>query len=68
MVSFIAVLEQALQVQQFLCANHTKIPYVDRKKKYLDFVSVVSRLNMYCTNVLMSRTMVLLAHPTKVRR
>ncbi len=29
---------------------------------------VVSRLVMYRTNVLMYRTMVLLAHPTKVRR
>jgi hypothetical protein len=29
---------------------------------------VVSRLEMYHTNVLMYRTMVLLAHPTKVRR
>jgi hypothetical protein len=29
--------------------------------------SVVSRLEMYCTNVLMYRTMVLLALPTKVR-
>jgi hypothetical protein len=29
---------------------------------------VISRLDMYRTNVLMYRTMVLLAHPTKVRR
>jgi hypothetical protein len=36
---FIAVLEQAWQVQQFLCANHTKIPYFDIEIKYLDFVS-----------------------------
>jgi hypothetical protein len=27
------------QVQQFLCSNHTKIPYFDREIKYLDFVS-----------------------------
>ncbi len=39
MVSFIAGLEQAWQVQQFLCANHTKIPYFDREIKYLDFIS-----------------------------
>jgi hypothetical protein len=39
MVSFIAVLEQAWQVQQFVCANHTKNPYFDREIKYLDFVS-----------------------------
>ncbi len=39
MVSFVAVLEQAWQVQQFLCANHTKIPCFDREIKYLDFVS-----------------------------
>jgi hypothetical protein len=39
MVIFIVVLEQAQQVQQFLCANHTKIPYFDREIKYLDFVS-----------------------------
>jgi hypothetical protein len=32
MVIFIAVLEQAWQVQQFLCANHIKIPYFDREK------------------------------------
>ncbi len=31
MVTVIAVLEQAWQVQQFLCANHTKIPYFDRE-------------------------------------
>ncbi len=30
--------------------------------------TVISRLDMYCTNVLMYRTMVLLALPTKVRR
>jgi hypothetical protein len=30
-------------------------------------LAVVSRLDMYGTNVLMYRTMVLLAHPTKVR-
>ncbi len=39
MVSFIAVLEQAWQVQQLLGANHTKIPYFDREIKDLDFVS-----------------------------
>jgi hypothetical protein len=39
MVSFIAVLEQAWQVQQFLHANHTQIPYFDREIKCLDFVS-----------------------------
>ncbi len=27
------------QVQEFWCANHTKIPYFDREIKYLDFVS-----------------------------
>ena len=31
MVSFFAVLERAWQVQQFLCANHTKIPYLTEK-------------------------------------
>ncbi len=36
---FIAVLEQAWQVQQFFCANLTKNPYFDRLIKYLDFVS-----------------------------
>jgi hypothetical protein len=39
MVTFIAVLEQALQVQQYLCANHTKSNYFDREIKYLDFIS-----------------------------
>ncbi len=39
MVNFIAVLEQVWQVQQFLCANHTKILNFDREIKYLDFVS-----------------------------
>jgi hypothetical protein len=34
MVIFIAVLEQAQQVQQFLCADHKKIPYFDREIKY----------------------------------
>jgi hypothetical protein len=28
MVIYIAVLEQAQQVQQFLCANHKKNPYI----------------------------------------
>ncbi len=52
------------------------VPVVDivRPKKELQVFkiklpdAVVSRLDMYCTNVLMYRTMVLLAHPTKVRR
>ncbi len=39
MVNYIAGLEQAWQVQQFVCANHTKITYFDRGIKYLDFVS-----------------------------
>jgi hypothetical protein len=39
MVIFIAVLEQAWQVQQFLFANHTKIPYFDREIIYVGFVS-----------------------------
>jgi hypothetical protein len=39
MVIIVAVLEQAWQDQQFLCANHTQIPYFDREIKYLDFVS-----------------------------
>ncbi len=39
MVNFIAGLEQAWQVQQFVRANHTKISYFDRGIKYLDFVS-----------------------------
>jgi hypothetical protein len=39
MAFFIAVLEKAWQVQQFLCASHTQIPYFDREIKYLDFVS-----------------------------
>jgi hypothetical protein len=41
----------------------------DNAIKAIDYVAcVVSRLDMYCTNVLMYRTMVLLARPTKVRR
>jgi hypothetical protein len=39
MVIFIALLEQAWQVQQYLCENHTKTPYFDREIKYLDFVT-----------------------------
>ncbi len=39
MVIFNAVLEQARQVQQFLCANHTKILCLDIEIKYLDFDS-----------------------------
>ena len=39
MVSFVAVLEQAWQVQQFLCAKYTKIPYFDQEIKFLEFVS-----------------------------
>jgi hypothetical protein len=39
MVIFIAVLEQAWQIQEFWCANHTKNLYFDREIKYLDFVS-----------------------------
>jgi hypothetical protein len=39
MVIFVAVLGQAWQVQEFWCANHTKISYFDRDIKYLDFVS-----------------------------
>jgi hypothetical protein len=39
MVGFIAVLEQTPQLQQFLYANSTKIPNIDREIKYLDFVS-----------------------------
>jgi hypothetical protein len=39
MVGFIAVLEQTPQLKQFLCANSTKIPNIDREIKYLDFVS-----------------------------
>jgi hypothetical protein len=39
MVIYIAVLEEAWWVQEFWCANHTKIPYFDREIKYLDFVS-----------------------------
>jgi hypothetical protein len=39
MVIFIAVLEKAQQVEQFLCSNHTRIPYFGREIKYLDFVS-----------------------------
>jgi hypothetical protein len=38
-VILIAVLEQAQQVKEFWCANHTKIPYFDREIKYFDFVS-----------------------------
>jgi hypothetical protein len=38
MVIFIAVLEQARQVQEFWHANHTKIPYFDREIKYLDLL------------------------------
>jgi hypothetical protein len=34
---------------------------------YEDGSVVVNHLDMYCTNVLMYHTMVLLAHPTKVR-
>jgi hypothetical protein len=36
---FIAVLELAWRVQEFWCANHTKIPNIDREIKYLDIVS-----------------------------
>jgi hypothetical protein len=39
MVIFIAVFEQTWQVQEFWCANYTKIPYCDKEIKYLDFVS-----------------------------
>ncbi len=39
MVIFIAVLEQAWQVQEFWCADYTKMPYFDTEIKYLDFVS-----------------------------
>jgi hypothetical protein len=39
MFIFIAVLEQAWRIQQFVCANHTKNPYFDREIKYFDFVS-----------------------------
>jgi hypothetical protein len=39
MAIFIAVLEQAQQVQEFWCADYTKIPYFDREINYLDFVS-----------------------------
>jgi hypothetical protein len=40
MVIFIAVfLEQAWRVQEFWCANKTKIPYFDREINYLYFVS-----------------------------
>ncbi len=40
MVIFVAVLEQAWQVQEFWCANKLyNIPYFDREIKYLDFVS-----------------------------
>ena len=39
MVGFIAVLEQTPQLQQFLYANSTKIPNINREIKYLDFVS-----------------------------
>jgi hypothetical protein len=39
MIIFIAVLEQAWQVQQFLCENHSKNLYFDREIEKLDFVS-----------------------------
>ncbi len=39
MVIFIAVLEQAWQIQEFWCTIYTKIPYFDREINYLDFVS-----------------------------
>jgi hypothetical protein len=39
MVIFIEFLEQTWQVQQFVCANHTKIPHFDIEIKYLEFVS-----------------------------
>jgi hypothetical protein len=39
MVILLAVLEQVWGVQEFWCANNTKIPYFDREIKYLDFVS-----------------------------
>jgi hypothetical protein len=39
MVIFIAVLEQAWQVQEFWCANYAQIPYFDRDINNLDFVS-----------------------------
>jgi hypothetical protein len=41
-------------------------PTVDKPNS--EIPPVVSRLDMYHTNVLMYRTMVLLARPTKVRR
>jgi hypothetical protein len=39
MVIFIAVLEQAWQVQEFWCTDYSTIAYLDREIKYLDFVS-----------------------------
>jgi hypothetical protein len=39
MVVFIAVLESARRVEEFWCANNTKIPTIDREIKYLDFVN-----------------------------
>jgi hypothetical protein len=39
MFIFIAVLEQTWRVQEFWCANYTRIPYFDREKKYLDIVN-----------------------------
>jgi hypothetical protein len=39
MVGFIEVLKQFPQLQQFLLANSTKIPYIGGEIKYLDFVS-----------------------------
>ncbi len=62
-----------------LCCHHhpnaaTLLPPYSRHHKAVATTAlpcpppVVSRLDMYLTNVLMYRTMVLLAHPTKVRR
>jgi hypothetical protein len=39
MVILLQFLEQAWRVQEFRCANYTKMPYFDRGLNYLDFVS-----------------------------
>jgi hypothetical protein len=51
---------------QCLLRWHTKIEEFSPILHYIE--GVVSRLDMYRTNVLMYRTMVLLVHQTKVRR
>jgi hypothetical protein len=70
LVAFAIVLSVTIACHCCCCRHHSCCP---RHRPLPDYCPcchchVVSHLDMYRTNVLMYRTMVLLVHPTKVRR